>query len=154
MEQKTARRLGYWYYGMMVLAVLVATLAYMAVMRGWLQVTEPLSASGQVIQYVVIFDVLLTVPIGLYGFSQACKRIREIEDEAARHEAYYKWGIARIVLVSNAMVLGMGAFYLLGGYQPMLFVAAIAAIGWYFTKPTVRKVEIELTQPAEGQETY
>jgi hypothetical protein len=36
----------------------------------------------------------------------------------------------------------------------MLWVAAVSAIGWYFTKPSVRKMELEL-QPAEpNQENY
>ena len=48
-------------------------------------------------------------------------------------DAYVKAATSRIVTVSNAMVFGIAAYYLLGGYQSMLWVAAISAIGWYFT---------------------
>jgi hypothetical protein len=38
----------------------------------------------------------------------------------------------------------------MGAYKSMLWVAAIGAIGWYFTKPTERKMQLELS-PSEEQ---
>ena len=46
--------------------------------------------------------------------------------------------------VSFSMLTGIAGYYLLGGYQSMIWIAAIAAIAWYFTKPTERKIELEL----------
>ena len=67
---------------------------------------------------------------------------------------YKRIAAVRILLVSNAMVLGIVAFYLMGCYQSMLWVTAIAAIGWYFTKPTQRKMELELQPQDKDQENY
>jgi hypothetical protein len=38
----------------------------------------------------------------------------------------------------------------MGAYRSMLWVAAIAAIGWYFTKPTEGKMQQELLPPTEN----
>ena len=67
---------------------------------------------------------------------------------------YLKCAGARILLVSNAMPLGIFAFYWMDGYKSMLWVAAIAAIAWYFSKPTLRKAELEMTPQDPNQESY
>ena len=46
--------------------------------------------------------------------------------------------------MGNSLVFGMAAFYLLGGFRSMLWLAAVAAIGLYFCKPTERKMQLEL----------
>lgn len=156
MEEKIAKHLNVYYYGMMILAVVAATLMYLLIVRSVVMPIDPLTTAGKIIQYVVIFDALLTIPLGLYGFKRACERLLKgqsgenltlTEEQYRRYQTYAAW---RIVLVSNAMVLGIVAFYLLGCYQSMLWIAAIGAIGWYFTKPTARKVQIELT-PKKGE---
>lgn len=154
METKTAHRLNWFYYGMMVLALIAMVVMYLLVSRGAIQMIDTMSTAGKVIQYVVIFDALLTIPLGLYGFKYKCKQISKIEDEYRKFVLYYRYAAMRIVLVSNAMVFGIIAFYWLGCYKSMLWVAAIAAIGWYFTKPTARKIQIELTPNKDNQETY
>ena len=159
MEQKIAKHLNWYYYGMMLLAVVAATLMYLLVVKAVVLPIDPLSTIGKIIQYVIIFDALITIPLGLYGFKRACNRMLKdlspdnlalTEEHYRKYQTYAAW---RIVLVSNAMVLGIVAFYLLGCYQSMLWIAAIGAIGWYFTKPTARKIQIELT-PQSNQETY
>lgn len=156
MEEKIAKHLNVYYYGMMILAVVAATLMYLLIVRSVVMPIDPLTTAGKIIQYVVIFDALLTIPLGLYGFKRACERLLKgqsgenltfTEEQYRRYQTYAAW---RIVLVSNTMVLGIVAFYLLGCYQSMLWIAAIGAIGWYFTKPTARKVQIELT-PKKGE---
>lgn len=154
METKTAHRLNWFYYGIMVLALIAMVVMYLLVSRGAIQMIDTMSTAGKVIQYVVIFDALLTFPLGLYGFKYKCKQISKIEDEYRKFALYYRYAAMRIVLVSNAMVFGIIAFYWLGCYKSMLWVAAIAAIGWYFTKPTARKIQIELTPNKDNQETY
>lgn len=145
MEQKLTKELNWYYYGMMVLAVISGTLAYLLVYH-WhlLDPIGTLTKVGQTIQYVVIADALFFIPMGLYGFKRRVDKIRRIEDETEKFAKYKKEAIIRIVLVSNTMVFGIFAFYLLGCYQSMLWVSGIAAIGWYFTKPTPRKIQLEL----------
>ena len=67
---------------------------------------------------------------------------------------YKKAAILRILLVSNTMVFAIAAFYLMGAYQSMLWVAAVSAIGWYFTKPSIRKMELELQPNDPNMEKY
>lgn len=157
---KIAKHLNVYYYGMMILAVIAATVMYLLIVKGIVLPIAPLSTTGKVIQYVVIFDALLTIPLGLYGFKKGCTRLlKSLSPETAAltediYGKYQSYAIARILLVSNSMVLGIVAFYWLGCYQSMLWIAAIGAIGWYFTKPTGRKVQLELTPPRDTEETY
>ena len=158
MEHKIAKHLNWYYYGMMLLAVLAATVLYFLIVKGLLTPVDPLSAAGKVLQYIVIFDALLTIPLGLYGFRKACDNLLKTTQDGALTEAHYRryqtYAAWRICLVSNSMVLGIAAFYLLGCYQSMLWIAAIGAIGWYFTKPTARKIQLELTRRPEDAENY
>lgn len=153
MEKELTKQLNWYYYGMMVLTLISATLGYLLFVR-W-HVFDPigtLTHVGQAIQYVVIADALFFIPMGLYGFKRRVDKIRRIQDETEKYAKYKKEAIIRIILVSNTMVLGIFAFYMLNGYQSMLWVSAIAAIGWYFTKPTPRKIQLELLPP--DVETY
>lgn len=151
MDAKTViKRLNIIYYGVFFLLVVLATAAYLLVMKEIIPVIDPLSKWGKVIQYAIIFDVLLTVPGGLWWHKRQCKQIALIDDESARLTAYYKSAALRICLVSNTMLFAIPAFYILGAYMSMMWVAAIAAIGWYFTKPTEKKLYFEL-HPNEEQ---
>ncbi len=150
MEKKIIKNLNWYYYGIMALTVCVAAVAYLLIVKQLVAPIDPLSTIGQVMQYIIIFDVLLTVPGGLWWHKKKCNKIAGIEDKEARLEAYRKSAMLRILLVSNTMVWAFAAYYLMGAYQSMLWVAAIAAIGWYFTKPTEKKMYFEL-HPNEEQ---
>jgi hypothetical protein len=154
MEQKIIRTLNVYYYGIMALTLLAGTLAYFLIMKEYVQAIDSLSTLGQAIQYIVIFDALLTIPLGLYLCKKQCSKLAELADSSEQLKGYQKAATLRILLVSNAMVLGIVAFYLMGGYQSMLWVAAVAAIGWYFTKPSQRKMELELQPKDPNQEQY
>ena len=154
MEQKIARQLNWYYYGMMMLALVAMVVMYLLVSKGMIAVIDTMSTAGKVLQYIVIFDALITIPLGLYGFKRMCDNIRTMDDENRKFLLYRRYAAIRIVLVSNAMVLGIIAFYWLGGYRSLLWVAAIAAISWYFTKPTARKIQIELAPKQDNEETY
>jgi hypothetical protein len=52
------------------------------------------------------------------------------------------------------MILGIAAFYLMGAYQSMLWITAVSAIGWYFTKPSEAKLQAELLPKDSNQENY
>lgn len=154
MEQKIIRTLNVYYYGIMALTLLAGTLAYFLIMKDYVQAIDSLSTLGQAIQYIVIFDALLTIPLGLYLCKKQCSKLAELADSSEQLKGYQKAATVRILLVSNAMLLGIVAFYLMDGYQSMLWVAAVAAIGWYFTKPSQRKMELELQPKDPNQEQY
>lgn len=154
MEQKIIRTLNFYYYGMMVLTLLVGTLAYFLIMKDYVQPIDSLSTLGQVIQYIIIFDALLTIPLGLYLCKKQCTKLSVLENEDEKLMGYKQAATLRILLVSNTMVFAIAAFYLMGAYQSMLWVAAVSAIGWYFTKPSERKMQLELQPQDPTQENY
>ena len=154
MEQKIIRTLNVYYYGIMALTLIAGTLAYFLIMKEYVEPIDSLSTLGQTIQYVVIFDALLTIPLGLYLCKKQCKKLSVLENEEEKLLGYKKAATMRILLVSNTMVFAIAAFYLMGAYQSMLWVAAVAAIGWYFTKPSERKMELELQPKSPDQEDY
>lgn len=154
MEQKIIRTLNVYYYGIMALTLIAGTLAYFLIMKEYVEPIDSLSTLGQTIQYVVIFDALLTIPLGLYLCKKQCKKLSAFENEEEKLLGYKKAATMRILLVSNTMVFAIAAFYLMGAYQSMLWVAAVAAIGWYFTKPSERKMELELQPQDPTQENY
>ena len=154
MEKNIIKKLNLYYYGMLILALLAGTLSYFLIMKDYVLPIDPMSKLGQVLQYVVIFDALLTIPAGLYWCKRQCGKLALLEDESARLTGYSKAATLRILLVSNAMVWGIAAFYLMGAYQSMLWIAAVSAIGWYFSKPSVAKMQAELQASEEGKEKY
>lgn len=154
MEQKIIRTLNVYYYGIMALTLLVGTLAYFLIMKDYVQPIDSLSTLGQAIQYVVIFDALVTIPLGLYLCKKQCTKLSVLDNEEEKLQGYKKAASLRILLVSNTMVFAIAAFYLMGAYQSMLWVAAVSAIGWYFTKPSERKMELELQPKDPNQEQY
>ena len=154
MEQKIVRTLNVYYYGIMALTLLAGTLAYFLIMKDYVQPIDSLSTLGQAIQYVVIFDALVTIPLGLYLCKKQCTKLSTLDNEEEKLQGYKKAASMRIVLVGNTMVFAIASFYLLGAYQSMLWVAAVSAIGWYFTKPSERKMELELQPKDPNQEQY
>ena len=154
MEQKVIRTLNVYYYAMMALTLVSGALAYFAIMKDYVQPIDPLSKLGHILQYVVIFDALLTIPAGLYWCKRQCKQLSQLENEDEKMLGYKSAAMWRIVLVSNTMIWGIAAFYLMGAYQSMLWVTGVSAIGWYFTKPSERKMQLELQPQDPNQETY
>lgn len=154
MEQKIIRTLNFYYYGMMALTLLAGTLAYFLIMKDYVKPIDSLSTVGQIIQYIIIFDALITIPLGLYLCKKQCTKLSALENVEEKLQGYQKAATLRILLVGNTMIFAIAAFYLMGAYQSMLWVAAVSAIGWYFTKPSVRKMELELQPKDPNQETY
>jgi hypothetical protein len=123
-------------------------------MKDLVQPIDPMSRLGQVLQYVIIFDALLTIPTGLYLCKRQCIKLAELADEEQKLASYKRAATLRIVLVSNTMVFGIAVFYLMGAYQSMLWITAVSAIGWYFTKPSEAKLQAELQPKDPNQEQY
>ena len=154
MEKNIIKSLNLYYYGVLILTLVSGTLAYFLIMKDLVQAIDPMSMLGQVLQYVVIFDALLTIPAGLYLCKRQCVKLAQLTDEEQKLVGYKKAATWRILLVSNTMVLGIAAFYLMGAYQSMLWITAVSAIGWYFTKPTEGKLQAELQPKDPNQEQY
>ncbi len=158
--EKVIKELNWYYYGVMVFTLIIlAVMYYVASSEGY-QPLDRYSTAGVTIQYVVIFWTLVTIPGGVYGFKYMCDKqitstLKSPEDlTPAKLELYTNLAIGRILLVSSSMPLGIAAFYLFGGYRSMMWIAAIGAIGWYFTKPTIGKMQEELTPKDHNQENY
>jgi hypothetical protein len=154
MEQKIICTLNVYYYGIMAMTLLTGSLAYFLIMKDYVTPIDSLSTIGQAIQYIIIFDALITIPLGLYLCKKQCTKLSTLENEEEKFLGYQKAAKLRILLVGNTMIFAIAAFYLMGAYQSMLWVAAVSAIGWYFTKPSVRKMELELQPAAPNQENY
>ena len=154
MEKNIIKSLNLYYYGVLILTLISGTLAYFLIMKDFVQPIDPMSTLGQVLQYVIIFDALLTIPTGLYLCKRQCTKLAELADEKQKLASYKRAATLRIVLVSNTMVFGIAAFYLMGAYQSMLWITAVSAIGWYFTKPSEAKLQAELQAPQNDQENY
>ena len=154
MEKNIIKSLNLYYYGVLILTLISGTLAYFLIMKDFVQPIDPMSTLGKVLQYVIIFDALLTIPTGLYLCKRQCTKLAELADEEQKLASYKRAATLRIVLVSNTMVFGIAAFYLMGAYQSMLWVTGVAAIGWYFTKPSERKMQLELQAQQPDQENY
>lgn len=105
---------------------------------------EPNSAIGMYIQYGVILYTLAAIPGALYWFKRKCTVLSKIEDEAERYDKYYAYASIRIAIIAVSMPLSLFGYMVLGAYKPMLWLAAIAAIAFVFTKPSAAKTEEEL----------
>ena len=154
MEKNIIKSLNLYYYGVLILTLLSGSLAYFLIMKDHVVPIDPMTTLGQVLQYIVIFDALLTIPAGLYLCKRQCAKLAQLSDENAKFNGYKKAATWRILLVSNTMIWGIAAFYLMGAYQSMLWVTAVSAIGWYFTKPSERKMQLELQPENPNQENY
>ncbi len=144
MEQ-VVKKLNWIYYSQMIIALIVLTAMYYAFSKGLYIPLDRMSSMGVAVQYIVIIDALLTIPAGLY----LIKFFKPKDDKR-----YFKLAAARILLVSNSMHLAIIAYYWMACYRSMIWVAAISAIAWYFSKPTVRKMELEMKAADPNEETY
>ena len=113
------KKLNWIYYIQMVITLIVLTAMYYAFSKGLYVPLDRMSSLGQAVQYIIIFDALITIPLGLY-----LVKWRKPQTE----ESYFKCAATRILMASNAMPLGIFAYYWMGCYKSMLWVAAIAAI--------------------------
>ncbi len=154
MEKNIIKSLNLYYYGALILTLIAGTSAYFLIIKDIVQPIDPMSTLGKVLQYAVIFDALLTIPTGLYLCKRQCAKLAELTDEEQKLVGYKKAATLRILLVSNTMIWGIAAFYLMGAYQSMLWITAVSAIGWYFTKPSEAKLQAELQPKDPNQEQY
>ena len=145
MEENIVRRLNWYYYGMMVLTLIILALMYYLSTRPDFEPIEPNSELGIVLQYVVIGLALVCIPAGLY-------LVKFMKPQTL--EKYEQLATCRIMMIGLIMPLAVSMYYLMGCYRSMMWIAAIAAIGWYFTKPTLGKLEQEMKPEDPNEEKY
>lgn len=134
------------YYTFMVLAVAILSCGYFLITKQIFIPLNPLEDIAITIQYCVLFAVLIGIPFALWYPKYVCKkRLSAIEDKAEQEQAYIKISRLRIVIVGLCLVLASCAYILMGCYKSMIWLTAITAIAWYFTKPTEGKKALELS---------
>jgi len=112
---------------------------------------DPQSKTGMAIQYGAILYTLCAIPGALYWFKQQCRKLSELEDEELKYDRYFRFAMVRGGLIALAMLFSLFAYMFLGAYQPMIWLAAIAAVAFVFCKPNPRKTEEDLRK---NDETY
>ena len=142
---EVVRKLNWYYYGVMVVTLIAVSVLYYLRVKGMIEPLDKMSQAGIIVQYVIIFDALISIPLGLYLIKW--RKPKTLEQ-------YTKLATARILLVSNAMPLGIIAYFWMNAHMPMFWVAAVAAIGWFFTKPTLAKVDKEMNPDDPNIPTY
>jgi len=144
-ENQVIRTLNWYYYGIMILTLVVLGLmCYLAVQPDF----EPINVMetlGMTLQYVAIGVTLVAIPFGLY-------LIKLFKHDTL--EQYQRIATARILIVGLTIPMNIAFYYLLGSHQPMMWLAAISAIGWFFTKPTLGKLDKEMTPEDPNEENY
>lgn len=144
--QKTNRILNLVYYLMYTLAVIVAVVMWQFVTKGIISAIDPFSTAAKVMQNIAIFYTIISVAGGLYLFKRQLPKIQRMEDQQEQLSVYGRWAIVRLIVIGIGVSFDIFVFYLLGGHRPMIWCAAISAIGLYFCKPTIRRIELELNQ--------
>ena len=144
-EQKVIRELNWYYYGIMVFTLVILALMYYLTSRPDFEPMDKMSQVGIIMQYAAIFLTLVSIPLGLYLIKwrkpQTLARYKEL-------------ATARILLCGLPMSMNIALFYLFGGYRSMMWIAAISAVAWYFSKPTLGKLEEEMTPDDPNIPTY
>ncbi len=115
---------------------------------------DPNETAGMILQYGAIVYTLAAIPGALYWMKRSCAKIAKIEDDELKYDTYYTYALKRMGFVALTMYFGLAAYMLLGAYNPMLWLAAIGAIAFVFTKPTSGKAEEELRPQDENNPTY
>lgn len=144
MEQ-IVRKLNWYYYGVMVLTLLVLGVMYYLTSQPDFEALNPLESTGMILQYAAIGMTLLAIPFGLYMVKLFKPKTFEKYEEIAT---------GRILIIGLTMPMNIAFFYLLGAYRPLMWLAAMSAIAWYFTKPTLGKMDKEMTPEDPNQPTY
>ena len=144
-EQKVIRELNAWYYGVMAFTLIILGGMYYLTSQADFEPMDTLSTVGMVLQYAAIFTTLIAIPLGLYLIKWRKPKTLEYYKELAT---------GRILLCGLPMSMNIALYYLFGCYRSMMWIAAISAIAWYFSKPTLGKLEQEMTPEDPNEEKY
>ncbi len=144
-ENQVNRSLNWCYYGVMVLTLTILGVMYYLSSQPDFEPINPMESLGVILQYVAMGVTLVIIPLGLYLVKWA---------KPMTLEKYRDVAMARILAVGLTMPMNIALFYFLGAHRPMMWLAAISAIAWYFTKPTLAKMEQEMTPEDPNEEKY
>jgi hypothetical protein len=145
MEEKVIKALNWTYYGIMLFTLIILGVMYYLTSMPDFEPVNPMEEVGKILQYAAIGMTLLAIPLGLY-------LVKWKKPDTL--DKYKEVATLRIALVGSTMPMNIAMFYLLGGYKPMMWLAAMSAIAWYFTKPTLGKMEQEMKPKDPDEETY
>lgn len=109
---------------------------------------EPNETADVVIQDIVVWYVLASIPGALYGFKRKMRAVSQLPEEK-RSDAYVKWAIIRMLVIGFGPFLTLPAFYLLNQQTSMLFAAGMSLVALYFCKPTEKKMYMEMNDIRE-----
>ena len=144
-EQKVIRELNGWYYGVMVFTLIILGAMYYLTNQADFEPMDTMSQVGMILQYAAIITTLIAIPLGLYLIKW--RKPKTLEQ-------YKELATGRILLCGLPMSFDIALFYLFGGYRSMMWIAAISAIAWYFSKPTLGKMEQEMKPEDPNVPTY
>ena len=130
MEEKVIKHLNWCYYGIMVFTLVILSGMYYLTSRPDFEPLSPMEQVGMILQYMAMGLTLIAIPFGLYTV------------KLFKPDTYEKYE------------MNIALYYLLGNYQPMMWLAAMSAVAWYFTKPTLGKMEQEMTPKDPNEPTY
>ena len=145
MEEKIVRELNWYYYGVMVFALIILTVMYYLSSRPDFEPINPSESLGMMLQYIAMGTTLIALPLGLYMV-----KLRKPDTL----EKYLAAATERILLVGLTMPMNIAFFYLLGTHRPMIWLAGMSAVAWFFTKPTLGKLEQEMKPEDPNEEKY
>ncbi len=145
MEEKIIRTLNGYYYGVMLFTLVILGAMYYLTSLPDFEPVSPMEQQGMILQYIAIGITLLAIPLGLY----LVKLLKP-----ATLEKYKEIAACRIMVVGLTMPMNIAFYYLFGCYKPMMWLAAMSAVAWYFTKPTLGKLEQEMTPKDPNAEDY
>ena len=145
MEEKIIRTLNWYYYGVMVFTLIILGVMYYLVTRPDFEPVNTMETLGMILQYAAIGMTLIAIPFGLY-------MIKWLKPDTL--EKYRELATARILSIGLTMPMNIAFFYLLGCYKPLMWLAAMSAIAWFFTKPTLGKLEAEMKPEDPNEEKY
>ena len=143
--ENVVKKLNWYYYGVMVFTLIILGVMYYLAKSPDFTPVNTLESFGVTLQYIAIGLTLVAIPFGLY----MVKLFKPVTPEK-----YLKIAIGRILIVGLTMPMNLAFFYLLGSYKPMMWLAGMSAIAWYFTKPTLGKAESEMTPEDPNIPTY
>ena len=144
-EQKVIRELNMWYYGIMIFTLIILGTMYYLTAQADFEPLDTMSTVGMVLQYAAMLSTLIAIPLGLYLIKWR---------KPQTLEQYKELATGRILLCGLPMPMNIAFYYLFGCYQSMMWIAAIAAIAWYFSKPTLGKMEQEMKPEDPNMPTY
>lgn len=144
-ENQVIRTLNWYYYGVMVFTLIVLGVMYYWASMPDFEPISPMESFGVTLQYIAIGITLVAIPFGLY----MVKLFKPVT-----LEKYLDVATGRILAVGLTMPMNIAFFYLLGTHRPMMWLAGMSAIAWYFTKPTLAKMEQEMKPEDPNEEKY